>query len=463
MTLLILVLLLAGGFGFFLVEYFVESENWVVHSGSPHVYNVNVYRSNNTNNTDNAESEVVENIACGVIVDREQNLLLDMHDTWTYADSLPLRQSMVHWVGDRLGNISAPAMSHYAADLAGFDRLNGLYNYGQKGGMAELTLSGKLQMAALEAMGDYKGTVAVYNYKTGELLCAVTTPTFDPDNMPQFEKGDPRYEGLYMNRFIQSAYTPGSVFKMVTLAAALETNPAIAEQTFSCTGSYKIGNEEITCEDPHWNQSLKDAFLNSCNCAFAQIALQLGGDTLQQYVEKFGVMQPVSFDGITTQKGNFKSAGQADLNVAWSSIGQYLDLVNPCSFLTFVGAVANGGKVVNPHLVREISVGSKVTYKAKTQIGEQIMSENTARILQDYMKNNVVGKYGAGNFSGLTVGAKTGTGEVDGQKPNATLAGFVEDENLPLAFMICVEDAGYGKTVCIPIISKLLEIARTLN
>ena len=104
-----------------------------------------------------------------------------------------------------------------------------------------------------------------------------------------------------------------------------------------------------------------------------------------------------------------------------------------------------------------------MTYKAKPNIGEQIMSENTAHILQDYMKNNVVGKYGTQNFPGLTVGAKTGTGEVDGQRPNATLAGFVEDENLPLAFMICVEDAGYGRTVCIPIISKILEAARTMS
>jgi peptidoglycan glycosyltransferase len=265
-----------------------------------------------------------------------------------------------------------------------------------------------------------------------------------------------------MNRFIQSAYIPGSVFKIVTLAAALEENPAIVNQNFLCTGSYKIGNEEITCESVHDNKSLKDAFRNSCNCAFAQIAQQLGGEKLQQYVEKFGVIESVSFDGIATQKGNFKAAGEAELNVAWSSIGQHLDLVNPCAFMTFVGAVANDGRVILPHLIGKISVGNNVTYQAKTQVGEQIMSVETAKILQEYMKNNVVDKYGAQNFPGLTVGAKTGTGEVDGQKPNATLAGFVDDENLPLVFMVCVEDAGYGKDVCIPIVSEILEAARTL-
>ena len=84
------------------------------------------------------------------------------------------------------------------------------------------------------------------------------------------------------------------------------------------------------------------------------------------------------------------------------------------------------------------------------------MSEKTAAILQEYMQNNVTVKYGADNFPGLTVGAKTGTGEVEGKKPNAMLAGFVEDENYPLAFIACVEDAGYGKAVCVPIVSKVL-------
>ena len=205
---------------------------------------------------------------------------------------------------------------------------------------------------------------------------------------------------------------------------------------------------------------LKDAFRNSCNCAFAQIALELGADTLQQYVEKFGITDAISFDGITTVEGNFQATGQADLNVGWSGIGQYLDLVNPCAFLTFMGAVANDGQVVMPHLVEKISVGSNVTYKAQTRAGEQILSQETARILQEYLKHNVSGKYGAENFVNLTVGAKTGTGEVDGQKPNAMLTGFVENEDLPLAFIVCVEDAGYGKTVCIPIASKVLEAAK---
>ena len=118
--------------------------------------------------------------------------------------------------------------------------------------------------------------------------------------------------------------------------------------------------------------------------------------------------------------------------------------------------MANDGKVTSPYLVEEISVNGSRTYDAKLRSGDQIMSKKTAKILQEYMQNNVTTKYGAENFPGLTVGAKTGTGEVGEKKPNAMLAGFVENEKYPLAFIVCVEDAGYGKAVCVPIASKLL-------
>ncbi len=438
LALLLVAALLAGGFVFFLVEYFVKGDDWVIFAGSPHVYNGG-------------------NIGCGIVVDRDNTMLLNMNEGREYTQSIPLRQATVHWLGDRYGSISAPALPHYAAELAGFDAVNGVYSYGQVGGIAELTLSGAVQTAALEAMGEYKGTVAVYNYKTGELLCAVTTPTYDPNNVPSFTEGDEAYEGLYLNRFTQSSYIPGSIFKIVTLAAALEEDPEIVNQRFSCNGRYKVGSEEITCEDPHWNQTLKEAFCNSCNCAFAQIGLQLGAEKLQEYVDKFGIVRPVSFDGITTQAGNFRVVGEADLNVGWSSIGQYLDLVNPCAFMTFMGAVANDGKTTMPYLVDRISVNGITTYDAKRTAGERILSEETAAVLQEYLKNNVDTKYGAENFPELTVGAKTGTGEVDGgKKPNAMFAGFVENDTLPLAFIVCVEDAGYGRAICVPIASKVL-------
>ena len=442
---LLLVLLLLAGLVFFLCEYVIEAGDWVVFDGSPHVYNGG-------------------NIGCGVVTDRDGILLLDMSDSRTYASTEEVRSATVHWLGDRSGSISAPALSAYASELAGFDLLNGVYSYGNTGGVAELTLSAGVQTVALEALGDYKGTVGIYNYETGELLCAVTTPTYDPDNAPDItDDTQGQYEGLYVNRFTQSTYIPGSIFKIVTLAAALETIPDITEQTFVCRGSYTIGNEEIICDGTHWEQDLKTAFRNSCNCAFAQIAQQLGAGTLERYVEQFGVIRSVSFDGITTAAGNFEAADDSELNLAWSSVGQYTDQVNPCAFMTFVGAVAAGGKGVEPYLVEKVTSDGIDTYSAAISSGNRIMTAATAETLREYMAFNVTDKYGSENFPGFTVCAKTGTAEVGGdKKPNAMIAGFVADVEYPLAFIVAVEDGGYGKEICVPILSKVLAACKTV-
>ena len=437
---IVLVLVLTLGLGFFLGEYLIKSDSWIMFPGSPHIYNAG-------------------NIGCGVIADRDGNLLLDLKNGRTYASNVPLKRSVIHWLGDRGGRISAPALSHYAAKIAGFDPINGVYAYGGTGGQANLTLSAKVQIAAVEAMGDYTGTIAVYNYQTGQILCAVTTPSFDPDDVPDID-GDTtgRYDGVYVNRFTQSTYTPGSIFKIVTAAAAMEHIPDIREQTFTCYGSVSYGADEVTCEKAHGTLTFGDAFTRSCNCAFAAIADQLGGEILERYARQFGVLDSVEFDGITTAQGSISANNAAAVQVAWSAIGQHKDLVNPCAYLTFVGAVASGGVGVKPYLVESIHSGTQTTYRASIQRQDRIMSTGTAKALRDMMRANVENYYGDENFPGLTVCAKSGTAEVGGdRKPNAMFTGFLLDDDYPLAFIVCIEDGGYARPVCVPVLAKVLE------
>ena len=438
----LLALLLVAGMGFFVAEYVTNAKDWVMFPGSPHVYSGG-------------------NIGCGTVIDRDGYVLLEMENGRTYSTSESLRKATVHWLGDRNGSISAPALPTYAAALAGYDLLNGVYAYGDAGGVAKMTLSAQAQTVALDALGEKKGTVAVYNYETGQILCAVTTPNFDPDNVPDVENDTSgRYEGMYVNRFTQSAYIPGSIFKIVTLAAALEEFPDAEEMTFSCSGVLELSGGKITCEKSHGSQSLKDAFRNSCNCAFAELALTIGAEKMESYVEAFGITEPVTFDGIETAEGNYQAVGGAEVDIGWSGVGQYQNLVNPCAFLNFVGAVANGGKETTPYLVENVLVGNTRTYTASVTGGERILSQKTAKTITAYMRNNVETKYGDENFPGLTVCAKTGTAEVGGnQKPNAMLTGFVADSNYPLAFIVCVEDGGYGAQVCLPIASRVLSAA----
>ena len=442
----VLVLALLAGTVLFGVDYGMHAKDWVMTSGSPHVYENN-------------------RVDQGVITDREGTLLLSLVEERTYSSDPTIRRSTMHWVGDRSGNIGSGILKNYASEIVGFDALSGTYRYGDTAGQMKLTLNAQVQAAALQAMGNYKGTVAVVNYKTGEILCSITTPTYDPDNAPDIAS-DPSgdYDGVYMNRFLRSAYTPGSVFKIVTLAAALECMPELLEERFTCTGALEFGPDKVTCERVHGDQSLKDAFCNSCNCVFGQLAIRLGKDRMTKYVRQFGLLDSVSFDGLTTVSGQYNVTGAADQELAWSGVGQYTDLINPCVFLRFVGAIGNGGVSVDPYVVQDITVGKKKTYEAEPAYERRLMSAETAGILREFMNNNVQNKYGAGNFPGMTVCAKSGTAEVGANKrPNAMFTGFVDDSELPLAFIACIEDGGYGAQICIPILSRVLTACKEIG
>lgn len=436
---LLLVIALVGGMFFFVCEYLTKADKWIVSAGSPHIYNSS-------------------NIGCGQIYDRSGKLLLDLTASRTYAPDKTLRQATLHWLGDRNGSISAPAIAHYAKEMTGYNMVDGLYSYGGEAGAAVLTLSSKVQTVALEAMAGRKGTVAVYNYRTGEILCAVTTPTYDPDNIPEIDTDTTgAYEGVYLNRFTQSAYVPGSIFKVVTTAAALDCVDGILDKSFKCTGIYEYGIDKVTCERAHGTLTLKEALARSCNCSFAQIAALVGKDNLQKYVERFGVVKPLKFDGVTTAAGNYDLTRAAAVEVAWSAIGQYTDQINPCRYMSFMGAIAGGGKAALPHIVSHVTSDGEITYEAEAVMSERIMPEDVAQTLQRYLRNNVTAVYGVDRFPDMAVCGKSGTSQLGGeQEPNAMFTGFVLDEAYPLAFIAVVENGGYGSATCVPILNKVL-------
>lgn len=441
---MMLLVVLLGGMCLFLTEYMMKADEWVVFEGSPHIYSgVNLGR--------------------GVITDRSGELLLSAGDVRTYSTEKAIRKSTLHWLGDRLGYISAPAVATYAGEMAGYGLLNGLYGYSGTGGEAVLTISAQVQKVALEALGKKKGTVAVYNYKTGEILCAVTTPTFDPDNVPDIDETKDKYEGIYLNRFTQVSYVPGSVFKIVTAAAALDTLDNALELEFRCKGVYEMSGGRIKCTGEHGKIGLEKAFRKSCNCYFAQLTEVLGAETLKQYVEKFRITESVRFDGVTTAKGYFDVENANDQQIAWAGIGQHTDTVNPCRYMTFLGAIAGGGEAAEPYIVESAGTGFFGGHRASKTSTGRIMEKETAEALTALLRNNVENQYGDENFPGLTVCAKTGTAEVGGGKePNAVFTGFCTDRDYPLAFMVVVEDAGSGAKTCIPIISEVLAACKDM-
>ena len=437
---LILAIVLLAGTVLLCVRYFAKADEWVTFSGSPHVY-------------------TGVNLDGGVVTDRDGTLLLDSTDGRTYSADAVTRTATMHLLGDRYGYIQAPLLGSFADDMIGFDKINGLYGAEGTEANAALTLSAAAQTAAYQALGNYHGTVGVYNYKTGEILCAVTSPSYDPDNMPDVDADTSgAYDGVYVNRFFQAAYTPGSIFKIVTLAAAIETVPDWENLTFTCEGKTIIGGQEIICEGVHGTITLKQALAHSCNVAFGELAGKVGTKALMEYAEKLGLSESFECDGIPVKAGtvDLKDADAGDL--AWAGIGQYTDQVNALTFLRAMGRIAGGGTGAEPYLMAKITRGEKTAYEAKTETSSRALKAETAAKLTEYLRNNVATMYGDWQFGGLNVCAKSGTAEHEGETADAMFAGFCVDENCPLAFVVFVENGGSGSAVAAPIAAKVLQV-----
>ena len=437
---LILAIVLLAGTVLLCVRYFAKADEWVTFSGSPHVY-------------------TGVNLDGGVVTDRDGTLLLDSTDGRIYSADAVTRTATMHLLGDRYGYIQAPLLGSFADDMIGFDKINGLYGAEGTEANAALTLSAAAQTAAYQALGNYHGTVGVYNYKTGEILCAVTSPSYDPDNMPDVDADTSgAYDGVYVNRFFQAAYTPGSIFKIVTLAAAIETVPDWESLTFTCEGKTIIGGQEIICEGVHGTITLKQALAHSCNVAFGELAGKVGTKALMEYAEKLGLSESFECDGIPVKAGtvDLKDADAGDL--AWAGIGQYTDQVNALTFMRAMGRIAGGGTGAEPYLMAKITRGEKTAYEAKTETSSRALKAETAAKLTEYLRNNVATMYGDWQFGGLNVCAKSGTAEHEGETADAMFAGFCVDENCPLAFVVFVENGGSGSAVAAPIAAKVLQV-----
>lgn len=377
----------------------------------------------------------------GTVTDRNGTLLaFSGESAYGYADSADVRRACLHAVGDMNGNIGTGALTAFRSELIGYNIVAGTTG---DGGTVKLSIDADACVTAYNALGGRKGAVLVYNYETGEIVCMTSSLSYDPN--AGFDESDPAYEGAYINRGISSCFVPGSVFKLVTLAAALENIPDIFSQTFTCTGSTVVNGQKITCAGTHGTCTVEQALAHSCNVAFAQISMQLGGDLIAEYAEKYGLTEAHDLNGIETAAGRV-DAGPDDVSAAWEGIGQYNDLVAPYSMLRLVGAIANGGVVKEPSIRAGKSNGST-----------RLMNKETADRLAELMGYNVEYNYGSGNYPGLEMHAKTGTAEVGDGTSHAWFAGFITNPGAPYAFVVLVEHGGGGYAVASPIANTVLQ------
>ncbi len=438
----ILALVLAAGMVLFLARYLLRGGSWASSAFNRHLYNT------------------AGQLAVGTVLDRDGDVLSSAENgVRTYYDNETVRKATLHAVGDLQGSIGTGALNAFADRLTGYNLLNGAFG-ADRGAELYLTIDARYNYEAYQALNGHAGTVAVYNYKTGEILCMVSAPSYDPLRVPADIETNERYKGAYLNRFLSSTFTPGSVYKTVTLAAALEKLPDLESRTWSCSGSVQIGEETIVCSGVHGEQHIGDAFANSCNVAFAQIARELGAETLRAYTEKAGLTASYSVSGLPTARGSFSWEGVTPGQLGWAGVGQYKDQVNPCALMLYMGAIAGGGRAAQPYLIEKtvsaLGVPSLPHLTSKTGT---LVSRATAEKLADMMSANVERTYGTKRFPNMDLCAKSGTAEVgEGQAPHAWFAGFLRNEDAPYAFVVLVENGGGGSTVAGTVAGRVLNV-----
>ena len=377
----------------------------------------------------------------GTILDRNGVVLYSSdEDGCSFAEDWSTRVSCYHLLGDPNGNVRTGALRQFRDRLAGYSFVEGATS----GKTISLSVDSTLNVTAYSALAGRSGAVMLMDYTTGEVLCMVSSPGDDPEN-PSSEPAD----GTYLNKCLSSSFTPGSVFKLVTLAAAIDNIPDLFERSLWCEGEMIVDGALLTCTGSHGSQTIEQALANSCNCAFGTLALELGPELMAEYAEKLGMTASLQLDGMDVLPGSFTKGGAGSVGLAWSGVGQYEDLVCPYAMLRYVSAIANGGSVYEPTLLGHGSLDRET----------ELLSAETAQRIAEMMNYNVQNAYGSWVFPGLDVSAKTGTAEVGDGTSHAWMTGFLNDPAHPYAFVVILEHAGGGLANAGPVANTVLQAA----
>lgn len=443
-ALLILIVAFIVGLGVMAASFYTHGDEW-----SSKLVNRHIYSNGQLANA-------------GTIYDVNNTALVYSKNGYRiYNSDKAIRKATLHAVGDNSSFISTGVQSIYSSRLSGYDFVNGVYNLKKynRGNDIHLTLNAEVCKTAYNALNGRKGTVGVYNYKTGEIVCMVSTPSYDPENKPKNIDGNAAYEGVYLNRFINGNYPPGSTFKVVTAICALENIPDIQSRTFKCTGVYKTSTGEVKCNGVHGTVTFEEALNQSCNSAFAEIAIELGKDKLTKTANELGFNTSETMGEIKLSKSTFDVSKAVSVDLGWAGIGQYTTLVNPCHLLTIMGAIANGGTAIKPYFVKSmVSPADVVTELGKTEVSKSItLDSDIADTVSDLMRSNVKNYYGDSRFPNLKMCGKSGTAQIDNGESHSWFVGFSQNPETPYAIVCVVENSGWGLKAAAPVVNTVMQ------
>ncbi len=350
-----------------------------------------------------------------------------------------------------------------------------------------LTIDRRIQEAAETAFIGKKGTVVAMNPTTGEILAMVSRPSFDPNLFAQRLSGE-EWRRIatdtshpLQNRAFQAQYPPGSIFKLIVAIAGLESGALTPETRFYCPGQFYLGNVKFDDwkKGGHGTLDLRGAIVNSCNVYFYQAGLRVGIDEIVRVSRAFGLGEPPGLGLGDEAKGNLPNPqrgrrGQPNWtagNTVIASIGQGMVVTSPMQVLAMVSAIANGGTIYRPFVVKKIvSLSGDVLEEYEPEAMRQVnVNPETLAFMRQAMLGVV--NEGTGQRSkvpGVPIGGKTGTAQVvkKGEekrqadlKDHAWFVSFAPVDNPQLAVVVLVENGGFGGQVAAPVAKAVYEAA----
>ncbi len=329
-----------------------------------------------------------------------------------------------------------------------------------------------LEKALKEALEVNKAETAqgiIMNCKTGKVIAISTQPDFDPNDPPRSDVAT--LNALSRNRIVADAYEPGSTFKIITLAAALDSGKVTASDEYDCSGSYTVNGEKIKCwkSGGHGHETLKKAVQNSCNPAFMRMALAMGKSTFYDYIYAFGFGSSTG-SGINGETSGIVTHEKyiTDNTLARIGFGQSI-AVTPIQLCSAVCAAVNGGQLMQPYAVDSIvNKDGRVILKNEPVMIRRVISESTSAQLREILESVVSegsGKNAA--IPGYRVGGKTGTaqkyenGKIANGKLIASFIGFAPADDPEFVCLILVDEPKvgtiFGSTVAAPYVKQVME------
>ena len=334
------------------------------------------------------------------------------------------------------------------------------------GANLELTLDNGMTKLAAELMGKSAGGVVCLNPVTGEVYCLYSNPSFDPNESELSENWEDLVQNEnspFISRATQGLYAPGSTFKIITAAAAVENG--YEDFTVNDEGKIKIDGMQIrnSGERVLGMLDLSGALKSSSNVYFSALSQKIGQEKLEEMINDFCITKKLAFD--TETKASKISLSKADgAALAATAIGQGKLLTTPLHMALTASAVANGGVMMKPYIVeRAFFESGNEIYNAKAQVLSKPIKRSTAKLIEEGMIQCVQSGTGtAARVSGITVAGKTGTAE--NEKKNKTHAWFVcyaPAENPQIAICVMKEYSGSGGgSVCAPVAARLIRYAK---